>query len=416
MGDEFLDYELPPRLIAQQPCAERDQARLLVVRRAAEASVAQPCYLQPLPHHSPLTTHQLEHRTFVDLPDLLSPGDLLVLNDTRVLPARLLGRRQRTGGRWEGLFLRQWPDASWELLSQTRGRLSEGEIIQVEPGPLRLTLLRKTPEGHWLVQPSEAPLSPVRGGAPGAPGSGVRGRSPEPSCSLTPSPQPRHPRCSPGVPGERGFSNSLSTMQVLERHGQVPLPPYIRKGRGGAEDRERYQTLYARSPGAVAAPTAGLHFTPRLFERLKERGIGWAFVTLHVGLGTFQPIQGDDIRKHRMHQEWGELPEAAAAALRECKARGGRVVAVGTTTVRVLETVAASGPLRAWSGETDLFIHPPYTFRAVDALVTNFHLPRSTLLLLVAAFAGIDLIRHAYMTAIEREYRFYSYGDAMLIL
>lgn len=367
MGNEFLDYELPPHLIAQEPCAERDQARLLVVRRAAQAPAVSSCYLQPIPHHSPPATHDLAHRSFLDLPELLSPGDLLVLNDTRVLPARLLGRRARTSGRWEGLFLRQWPDGAWELLCQTRGRLIEGEIIQIEPGPLRLILLRKTPEGHWLVKPEETDAAG-------------------------------------------------SVAALLERHGQVPLPLYIRKGKGGPDDRERYQTLYARNPGAVAAPTAGLHLTPRVFERLKERGIGWAFVTLHVGLGTFQPIQVRDIAEHRMHQEWGELPEATATAIRECQGRRGRVVAVGTTTVRVLETVAASGPLRPWSGQTDLFIRPPYTFRAVDALVTNFHLPRSTLLLLVSAFAGIDLIRRAYMTAIDRGYRFYSYGDAMLIV
>lgn len=348
MGTEFFEYDLPPTLIAQQPCHERDQARLLVLRRSA-------------------ATPQLEHQHFFDLPELLSPGDLLVLNDTRVLPARLLGSRERTGGRWEGLFLRQLADGAWELMSQTRGVLTEGETILVEPGPLRLTLRSKTAEGHWVVVP------------------------------------------------ERDAINQ-NPVRILEQHGQVPLPPYIRKGRGGEADRERYQTLYARVPGAVAAPTAGLHFTPRLFECLQQRGIDCAFVTLHVGIGTFQPIQVDNIADHRMHAEWGELPAATVTALEQCKARGGRVVAVGTTTVRVLETVAASGPWRPWSGETSLFIRPPYTFRGVDALVTNFHLPRSTLLLLVGAFAGVDLLRHAYMTAIAQEYRFYSYGDAMLIL
>jgi S-adenosylmethionine:tRNA ribosyltransferase-isomerase len=339
----WWDYDLPPHLIAQNPPPERDQSRLLVVNRARQA---------------------LAHHVFADLPQLLGPGDLLVLNDTRVLPARLLGRRARTGGKWEGLFLRQTDDGYWELLCQTRGRLAEGEVIEVDPGPLRLDLVGRSPEGHWLARPSE-----------------------------------------PGSPAE-----------LLERCGQVPLPPYIRKGRAAAGDRERYQTVYARRGGAVAAPTAGLHFTPRLFERLDERGIGRTFVTLHVGLGTFQPIQADAVEEHRMHREWGELSAAAAEALATCRARGGRVVAVGTTSVRVLETVAASGPLRPWSGETELFIYPPYTFRAVDALITNFHLPRSTLLLLVSAFAGIDLIRRAYRTAVEEQYRFYSYGDAMLIV
>jgi S-adenosylmethionine:tRNA ribosyltransferase-isomerase len=337
-----FDYDLPPHLIAQEPCPERDQSRLLVVRRAGA---------------------MLSHLAFRDLPELLNPGDLLVLNDTRVLPARLLGRRARTGGKWEGLFLREHTGGLWELMCQTRGRLHEGEEIEVEPGPLRLRLVARTPERHWLAEPSE-----------------------------------------PGTP-----------VEILGRHGQVPLPPYIRKGRAAEADRERYQTVYARQAGAVAAPTAGLHFTPQIFERLRARGIALAYVTLHVGPGTFQPIQVEDVTRHQMHREWGELPEMTAAAVAECRARGGRVVAVGTTAVRVLETAAASGEVRPWSGETGLFIYPGYAFRAVDALVTNFHLPRSSLLLLVSAFAGVDLIRRAYMTAVQEEYRFYSYGDAMLI-
>jgi S-adenosylmethionine:tRNA ribosyltransferase-isomerase len=194
------------------------------------------------------------------------------------------------------------------------------------------------------------------------------------------------------------------------------LPPYIRKGTANDIDRERYQTVYAREPGAVAAPTAGLHFTPRVFEQLHERGIHRAFVTLHVGLDTFRPIEVEDYTQHAMHREWGELPETTVQAIHGCKQRGGRVVAVGTTAVRVLESAARLGPLQAWSGETALFIHPPYDFRVVDALVTNFHLPRSTLLLLVAAFAGVELLNAVYQAAISESYRFYSYGDAMLIL
>jgi S-adenosylmethionine:tRNA ribosyltransferase-isomerase len=256
------------------------------------------------------------------------------------------------------------PEGTWELLCQTRGQLVAGETIVIEPGPLRLRLLAKTTEGCWHVRPDP-----------------------------------------PGDP-----------LDLLTRSGQTPLPPYIRKGRGDDTDRERYQTVYARHAGAIAAPTAGLHFTPAVFARLEQRGIPRAFVTLHVGVGTFQPIQTEDITQHRMHHEWGELPQATVTAIRHCRERGGRVVAVGTTTVRVLETVAAAGPLRPWSGATDLFIYPPYPFRAVDALVTNFHLPRSTLLLLVGAFAGVELMREAYRTAVEREYRFTSYGDAMLIL
>ncbi|MFN4260869.1 MAG: tRNA preQ1(34) S-adenosylmethionine ribosyltransferase-isomerase QueA [Gemmataceae bacterium] len=341
---DFFDYELPSHLIAQEPCAERDQSRLLRVQRASGG---------------------IDHHIFFDLPDLLAPGDLLILNDTCVVPARLLGTRQRTGGKWEGLFLSVHSDGAWELLCQTRGRLLEGEIIAIDPGPLCLTLLAQTPERHWLARPNLASDSPF---------------------------------------------------DLLRRHGHVPLPPYIRKGRAGTSDAARYQTVYGQQPGAVAAPTAGLHFTPRLFDRLAACGIRWAFVTLHVGLGTFQPVSVADYRQHRMHREWGELPAATVAAITECRARRSRVVAVGTTTVRVLESVAATGPLRPWSGETDLFIYPPYQFQVVDALVTNFHLPRSTLLLLVGAFTGVDLLRRAYMTALEREYRFYSYGDAMLIV
>jgi S-adenosylmethionine:tRNA ribosyltransferase-isomerase len=251
------------------------------------------------------------------------------------------------------------------MLCQTRGRLATGETIAVEPGPLRLTLTQRLPGGRWLARPAE--------------------------------------------PGP--------ALELLARHGAVPLPTYIRKGHAQLADQDRYQTVYARRPGAVAAPTAGLHFTPALFEAFQRRGIERCFVTLHVGLGTFQPIQTADITQHRMHTEGGELPEEAAAAIRGCKARGGRIVAVGTTTVRVLETAARdSQPVKSWSGETDLYIYPPYTFRLVDALVTNFHLPRTSLLLLVAAFAGVELIREAYDTAVARAYRFYSYGDAMLIL
>lgn len=338
-----LDFDLPSHLIAQEPCEPRDQARLLVVRRE---------------------TDTLGHHHFFELPDLLRPGDLLILNDTRVLHARLLGKRKTTGGKWEGLFLRRHDDGVWEMLCQTRGRLNEGETVVIEPGPFELTLLQKTPEGRWLASPSED------------------GQPPD----------------------------------LLAKHGQVPLPPYIRKGQARPEDAQRYQTVFARQAGAVAAPTAGLHFTPAVFERLKERGIDWRFLTLHVGLGTFQPIQADDYTSHQMHQEWGRLPAETVAAIHTAKSRGGRIVAVGTTAVRVLEAVAYTGELRPWEGETSLFIHAPYRFRAVDALLTNFHLPHTTLLLLAAAFAGTELLERAYHEAIAHAYRFFSYGDAMLIL
>jgi S-adenosylmethionine:tRNA ribosyltransferase-isomerase len=203
---------------------------------------------------------------------------------------------------------------------------------------------------------------------------------------------------------------------LLRRHGQVPLPPYIRKGRAGPADQQRYQTVYARQEGSVAAPTAGLHFTHPLLEKLEARGIGRAFLTLHVGLGTFAPIQVEHVAQHPMHREWGELSPESATAIVGCKERGGRVMAVGTTSVRLLESVAASGPIRPWAGETDLFIYPPFSFRVVDVLLTNFHLPRTSLLCLVSAFGGAELIRWAYQEAIRHQYRFYSYGDAMLIV
>ncbi len=257
MHIDQLDYDLPARLIAQEPPPERDQSRLLVVRRGGPP---------PADH------------VFRDLPALLDPGDLLVLNDTRVLPARLVGRRARSGGRWEGLFLREQADGAWELLSQTRGRLMTGETILVDPenpsnedaaAALRLCLVGKTASGRWLARPAE-------GGA----------------------------------------------AALLARYGRTPLPPYIRKGRGGPADRERYQTVYAREAGAVAAPTAGLHFTPRLFEALDQRGVGRAFVTLHVGAGTFQPVTAEDVTQHHVQPEWGEVPAAAAVAVAACKARG----------------------------------------------------------------------------------------------
>jgi S-adenosylmethionine:tRNA ribosyltransferase-isomerase len=338
-----FDYELPAHLIAQEPVQPRDHSRLLVVRRRE---------------------HSLEHRHFYDLPELLSPGDLLILNDTRVVPARLIGKRAATGGKWEGLFLRQLGDGTWEMICQTRGRLEPGERIVVEPGPLALEMVARLPEGRWQARPL--------------------------------------------VEGD--------TFEWLARCGRMPLPPYIRKGVAHAGDRERYQTVYSREPGAVAAPTAGLHFTPAVFDRLRQRGIDWAFVTLHVGLGTFRPIEVEDYTQHTMHSEWGRLTDTTVDAIRACRERGARIVAVGTTAVRVLETAAQFQPLGNWSGETELFIRPPYAFRLVDILLTNFHLPRTTLLLLVAAFAGAKLLREAYRTAIAESYRFYSYGDAMLIL
>ncbi|HEY3789500.1 MAG TPA: tRNA preQ1(34) S-adenosylmethionine ribosyltransferase-isomerase QueA [Urbifossiella sp.] len=338
----FFDYQLPERLIAQQPAARRDESRLLVLRRGGG---------------------ELEHRIFRDLPELLAPGDLLVLNDTRVLPARLLGHREKTGGKWECLFLKRGPDGWWELLAKTRGHPNNGEAFVVN-GDFRLILRGRTEEHHWLMEPDP-----------------------------------------PGEPEE-----------LLARFGTIPLPPYIRQGRSREEDAERYQTVFAEKLGSVAAPTAGLHFTPELFERLKVKRIETARVTLHVGLGTFAPVKVADPANHAIHHEWCEVSQATCEAIRECKQRGGRVVSVGTTATRTLETGGAAGFVQPFRGGTDLYIRPHYEFRVVDALITNFHLPRTTLLLLVGAFAGSDRLRRAYEEAIRKEYRFYSYGDAMIVL
>jgi S-adenosylmethionine:tRNA ribosyltransferase-isomerase len=340
------DYDLPLELIAAEPPARREDARLLVLDRSTGA---------------------MSHGNIRDLPTLLSPGDRLVLNNTRVIPARLRGSRESTGGKWEGLFLRTDADGAWELLGQTRGRLQIGErVVITSPRgeTLLLTLVGKGDEGIWRATPD-----PV-----------------------------------------------LPAFDLLERFGEVPLPPYIRKGVAKPEDQERYQTIFAKARGSVAAPTAGLHFTQDLFEACRAREIERSFVTLHVGIGTFRPVTAARLSQHTMHSEWGELPTETAHEIVATKRSGGRIVAVGTTSVRLLETAARGGTIGPFRGETDIFIRPPYEFRAVDVLLTNFHLPRSTLLALVSAFASPEMIRAAYAEAIEHRYRFFSYGDAMLIL
>ena len=349
MQTSAFDFELPADLIAQHPVEPRDASRLLVVRRGSGA---------------------LEHRTFRDLPDLLEPGDVLVRNNTRVVPARLVGRRESTGGAWEGLFLRVSPDDpdAWEVLGKTRGRPVPGESIVVGSG-LRLTLIRKDDAGRWTVRPE-------------------------------------------GVADQ-------GTTALLDRHGLVPLPPYIRKGAEGPGDRSRYQTVFAEVAGSVAAPTAGLHFTPEVFDRLAARGVGRADVTRHVGRGTFRPIEAERIEDHVLHAEHARVDPATAARLADARDAGGRVVAVGTTSARTLEASAASSPdgrIAPFDAETRLYLRPGHRFLAVDVLLTNFHLPRSSLLVLVAALAGQDLALAAYAEAIRERYRFYSYGDAMLIL
>jgi len=345
-----FDYHLPPEQIAQEPARPRDAARLLVLDRRAGS---------------------LAHRRFRDLPDVLQAGDLLVLNDTRVIPAAFTARRAG-GARIEGCFLKVLEGGAWEVLLRGRGRIKQGETLAlVAPDGkthAEIRLLERREGGLWRV-------GPVAG---------------------------------------------ADALALLRRIGRAPLPPYIR--RQGPDDPRRrddladYQTVYARCDGAVAAPTAGLHFTPQVLNRLAEKGIERTSVTLHVGLGTFQPIRCERLADHRMHAEYFEISEASAAAIHRARALGSRIVAVGTTTVRVLESAAEGRGMRPAQGWTDLFIRPPYEFRTVDALITNFHLPRTTLLVLVCAFAGRERILAAYEEAKRLGYRFYSYGDAMLIL
>ncbi len=343
---DAYDYELPRELIAQFPLVHRADARLLLVNRAEQT---------------------LQHHHIRDLPDLLGRGDMLVLNDTRVLPARLTGRREQTGGRWSGLFLSE-QDGLWEVMCKTRGNPQPGEWIVLEDRDsregLRLQLVAALGRGLWTVRPAIA--------GPAA--------------------------------------------ELLQRVGRVPLPPYIRGGHMVDADEQTYQTVFAERFGAVAAPTAGLHFTPSLLKQLASRGVDFQRVTLHVGAGTFQPISTDRLDEHQMHAEWAELSAETADAVRQHRQSGGRVIAVGTTVVRTLESASRSGDLQAFSDWTDLFIKPPYSFQSLDGLLTNFHVPKSTLLILVRAFGGDALIERAYQEAIDERYRFFSYGDAMLIL
>jgi len=351
-GDSMIDineydYELPKHLIAQRPLPNRADARLMVVDRRSQT---------------------IEHRHVRDLPEILQPGDILVLNNTRVVPARLVGYRTETRGRWEGLFVEADPSGVWQVIGKTRGKLRPGETITLVNregrDDIKLFVIGKIADGGWLVSPD----------------------------------------------------TSEDTWQTLERLGRVPIPPYIRGGQMMEEDRTRYQTVYAQVPGSVAAPTAGLHFTPQLLNSLRTQGVKIVFVTLHVGLGTFVPIKTSQIEEHKMHSEWGEIAPEVAEEINAARKEGGRVVAVGTTVTRLLETAAASGELKPFAGRTDLYIRPPYQFKIVDALMTNFHLPKTTLLVLVRTFGGDELIKRAYDEAIREEYRFYSYGDAMLIL
>jgi S-adenosylmethionine:tRNA ribosyltransferase-isomerase len=336
-----FDYTLPSDLIAQTPIEPRDSSRLLVMPRATSA---------------------FEHRIFQDIVDYVRPGDILVCNESRVIPARLHGRKP-TGGHVEVFLLTRRSERTWEALVRGKG-LRPGAQVTIEGSDGRTaavaTMIEEMAEGVRLIE-FDRPMAPL-----------------------------------------------------LAQVGAVPLPPYIHES---LADPERYQTVYARVAGSVAAPTAGLHFTPELIARLAAMGVGFAFVTLHVGIGTFRPVQVDDVEEHVMHAEWGELPTEVAGRIQATRAAGGRCIAVGTTAVRVLESAArASEEVAPFAGWTDLFITPGFRFRAVDALITNFHLPRSTLLMLVSAFAGRESVLNAYQEAMRLRYRFYSFGDAMLIL
>jgi S-adenosylmethionine:tRNA ribosyltransferase-isomerase len=336
-----FDFELPRELIAQAPLEQRDASRLMVVRRVSGA---------------------IEHRTFADLPELISAGDVMVVNSSRVFRARLLGSRE-SGAPAEILLLRPLGGTRWEAMVSPGGKLKPGRVVHIAEG--------------FDVRIEEVTERRTR------------------VVSLSP-------------PGDQ--------MEAIERHGHVPLPPYIERP-DAADDAERYQTVYARESGSVAAPTAGLHFTPELLGRLEKAGVVIVEVVLHVGAGTFRPVEADDPADHLMHGEWYEISAEAARSIEAARVRGSMVWAVGTTSVRTLESaVNDDGGIRPGAGETRIFIRPPFAFRAVDRLITNFHLPRSTLIMLVAAFAGYDLTMRAYREAVDRGYRFFSYGDAMVVI
>lgn len=335
-----FDYELPPELIAQEPVAERDRSRMMVLRRH-EGVIGQ--------------------KFFSSLPDFLDPEDLLVMNNTRVIPARLLGRRGNGGGETELLLLYRLAGGRWTAMVRPGRKLKPGAVVEFARG-LRAVIEDYAGQGKRIVS----------------------------------------------------FTGPEPLEQALPLVGQVPLPPYIKQE---LKDPAQYQTIYAAIDGSAAAPTAGFHFTPAVFESLREKGVKWTFTTLHIGPGTFQPVKEKDIRRHKMHREYYRLDAAAAEQINAARRRGGRIVAVGTTACRVLEAAAdAEGIVKEQEDWTGIFIYPGYTFKAVDVLLTNFHLPRSTLLMLVCAFGGYDPVMDAYRIAVSEEYRFYSFGDCMLLL
>ncbi len=342
MRIEEFDYRLPPSLIAQYPSSQRGETFLMVLDRQ---------------------TGGIEHHSFQDIAKYLRAGDLLVLNNTRVLPARLIGKKE-TGGRIEMLLIPSWngTKGEWEALIKNSGRVKPGCRIQFESG-------------------LEGEIEEVKDGK-----------------------------------GRVSFFYQGEVTELLRKIGRIPLPPYIKR-EDEPLDRERYQTVFAERDGSIAAPTAGLHFTHALLQSLKEKGVRTTMTTLHIGIGTFTLVKADDIEAHAMDAEWVEISEETAREIKATKAQGGRVISVGTTTTRALESFTdGHGGVESGKGMTSLFIYPPYRFRVIDGLLTNFHLPKSTLIMLVSAFAGKDFLMKAYQEAVLREYRFYSYGDAMLIL
>lgn len=333
-------YDLPKELIAQTPLEPRDSSRLLVLDREKQT---------------------LEHKHFYDIIDYLNEGDLLVANDSRVLPARIYGIKDETGAKVEFLLLKQVANNRWETLCKPGKKAKVGTKFSFGNGILRATVVDVKDDGNRIVD----------------------------------------------------FDCEENFFATLDKIGQMPLPPYIT---AELKDKERYQTVYSHELGSAAAPTAGLHFTTELMDRIKAKGVKIAYVTLHVGLGTFRPVKVDDVTKHKMHSEHYEVPEETAKLINETKKNGGRVIAVGTTSCRTLESVAAMyGEIKLCEGFTDIFIYPGFEFKVLDGLITNFHLPESTLIMLVSAFAGYDFIMNAYKEAVKEKYRFFSFGDAMFI-
>ncbi len=342
------DFDLPKELIAQQPTRNREDARLLVVDRSKQ---------------------ELEHAHFRDITDWLRPGDCLVLNETKVIHAKLVGYRTQTGGRWQGLFLeRDETSGIIKVMCKTRGNIQPGETVTLQDRDgldrVVVKLVAKLGGGCWALTPED----------------------------------------------------EMTTQDFLAQLGRVPLPHYIRDGNMTDADVDDYQTVYAKSEGSVAAPTAGLHFSERLLNRVIDAGVNLCKVTLHVGTGTFRPISTETIEGHQMHGESGEIGQSSIDLIQRTRKNGGRVIGVGTTSVRLLETVGSVDPTTAWAGTTDLYIRPGHEFRLLDGMITNFHLPRTTLLVLVRTFGGDKLIKQAYQEAIENKYRFFSYGDGMLIV